>query len=62
MYIMAPEPTSLGYFINPSHQSVCLHVCPLILAREQLDKDPLYFLCMLLLSISKILASPQPTL
>jgi hypothetical protein len=29
MYIMAPEPISVAYFINPSHQSARLHVCPL---------------------------------
>jgi hypothetical protein len=23
---MAPQPTSMAYFINPSHQSVCLYV------------------------------------
>jgi hypothetical protein len=28
MYIMSPEPISTAYFINPSHQSVCLHVYP----------------------------------
>jgi hypothetical protein len=28
MYIMAPEPISVTYFINPSHQSVCLYVYP----------------------------------
>jgi hypothetical protein len=26
LYIMAPEPMSTAYFINPSHQSVCLYV------------------------------------
>jgi hypothetical protein len=26
MYIMAREPTLNVYFINPSHQSLCLHV------------------------------------
>jgi hypothetical protein len=31
MYIMAPQSTSTVYFINPSHQSVCLYVCPLSL-------------------------------
>jgi hypothetical protein len=31
MYSMAPEPISTAYFINPSHQSVCLFVCPLSL-------------------------------
>jgi hypothetical protein len=24
MYIIAPEPISMAYFINPSHQSVCV--------------------------------------
>jgi hypothetical protein len=28
MYIMAPEPISKAYFINPSHHSVCLYVYP----------------------------------
>jgi hypothetical protein len=28
MYIMAPEPISTAYYINPSHQSVCLYVYP----------------------------------
>jgi hypothetical protein len=31
MYIMAPEPISTAYFINPSHQSPCLYVYPLSL-------------------------------
>jgi hypothetical protein len=26
MYIMAPEPISTAYVINPSHQSVCIYV------------------------------------
>jgi hypothetical protein len=26
MYVMAPEPVSAAYFINPSHQSACLYV------------------------------------
>jgi hypothetical protein len=26
MYIMAPEPISTAYYINPSHQSVCLYM------------------------------------
>jgi hypothetical protein len=26
MYMMAPEPISKAYFINPSHQSACLYV------------------------------------
>jgi hypothetical protein len=29
MYIMALEPISTVYFINSSHQSVCLYVYPL---------------------------------
>jgi hypothetical protein len=28
MYIMVPEPISTAHFINPSHQSVCLHAYP----------------------------------
>jgi hypothetical protein len=28
MYIMVPEPISAAYFMNPSHQSVCLYVYP----------------------------------
>jgi hypothetical protein len=39
MYIMAPEPVSLAYFINPSHQSLCPYVYPPIVARQQLDKN-----------------------
>jgi hypothetical protein len=39
MYIMAPEPISTAYFINPSHQSVCLYVYPLIVARQRLGKN-----------------------
>jgi hypothetical protein len=38
MYIMAPEPISTAYFINPSHQSVCLYVYPLIVARQRLEQ------------------------
>lgn len=30
MYIMAPEPTSPVYFLNPPHQSVCMNI-PIIL-------------------------------
>jgi hypothetical protein len=36
MYIMACEPISTVYFINPSHQTVCLCVSPVI-ARQWLD-------------------------
>jgi hypothetical protein len=28
IYVMAPEPIWTAYFINPSHQSVRLYVCP----------------------------------
>jgi hypothetical protein len=38
-YITAPEPISIAYFINPSHQSVCLYVYPPIVARQQLGKN-----------------------
>jgi hypothetical protein len=38
MYIMAPEPVSTAYYINPSHQSVCIYVYPLIVARQRLGK------------------------
>jgi hypothetical protein len=39
MYIMAPEPISTAYFINPSHQSMCLYVYPPVIARQWLDKN-----------------------
>jgi hypothetical protein len=39
MCIMAPEPISMAYFINPSHQSVCLYLYPSIVARQQLGKN-----------------------
>jgi hypothetical protein len=29
MYIMVPESISTEYFVNPSHQTVCLYVYPL---------------------------------
>jgi hypothetical protein len=38
MRIMVSEPISMVYFINPSHQSVCLHVYPPIVARQRLVK------------------------
>jgi hypothetical protein len=38
MYIMAPELISTTYFINPSHQSVCLYVYPSTVARQWLGK------------------------
>jgi hypothetical protein len=39
MYIMAPEPISTAYVINPSHQSVCLYVYPSIVARQRFGKN-----------------------
>jgi hypothetical protein len=38
MYITALEPISKTYFINPSHYSLCLYVCPPIVARQRLGK------------------------
>jgi uncharacterized protein (DUF486 family) len=38
MYNMPPGAISTVYFINPSHQSVCLYVYPLIVARQRLGK------------------------
>jgi hypothetical protein len=34
MHIMTPDPISTAYFINPSHQSVCLY--PLIITKQRL--------------------------
>jgi hypothetical protein len=34
MYITAPQPVSMVYFTNPSHQSVCLYVYAPIVARQ----------------------------
>jgi hypothetical protein len=39
LYIMAPEPLSTTYFINPSHQSVCLYVYSFIFRRQRLGKN-----------------------
>jgi hypothetical protein len=39
MYIMAPEPISTAYFINPSHYSVCLYANPPIVAKQRLAKN-----------------------
>jgi hypothetical protein len=39
MYIMAPEPISMAYFINPSHQSLCLYVYPPNVAKQRLGKN-----------------------
>jgi hypothetical protein len=41
MYIMAPEPISVAYFMNPYRQSVCLYVYPLTVATQQLTKNSL---------------------
>jgi hypothetical protein len=41
MYIMASEPISVAYLINPSHQSVCMYVYPSIVARQELGKHVL---------------------
>jgi hypothetical protein len=38
MYIMAPDPLSTAYFINPSHHSVCLYVYPSYLCKQRLAK------------------------
>jgi hypothetical protein len=39
IYIMAPEPISAVYFINSSHESVCLYVYLPVVARQQLGKN-----------------------
>jgi hypothetical protein len=39
MYVMAPEPIPMAYFINPSHQSVCLYAYPPIIAGQGLVKN-----------------------
>jgi hypothetical protein len=39
MYIMAPEHISMVYFINPSHQTVCLYVYITNVARQQLSRN-----------------------
>jgi hypothetical protein len=38
MYVMAREPNSTVYFINPSHQSLCLYVYSYIVTRQRLGK------------------------
>jgi hypothetical protein len=35
VYIMAPDPISMAYFINPAHQSVSIYVSPIV-ARQRL--------------------------
>jgi hypothetical protein len=44
MYTMAPKHTSTAYFINPSHQSVCLYITPIV-ARRQLGEVYHYIRC-----------------
>jgi hypothetical protein len=39
LYIMAPEPIQMAYFISPAHQSVCLYMYPPIIARQRLSKN-----------------------
>jgi hypothetical protein len=39
MHIIAPEPISTAYLINPSDQYVCLYVYPSIVARQRLGKN-----------------------
>jgi hypothetical protein len=39
MYIMAPESITTAYFMNSSHQSVCLYMYPLFVARQRLGKN-----------------------
>jgi hypothetical protein len=39
MHTIALEPISTAYFINPSHQSVCLYVYLPIVARQRLGKN-----------------------
>jgi hypothetical protein len=36
-FIIAPEPISTAYFVNPSHQSVCIYVPPIV-AKQRLGK------------------------
>jgi hypothetical protein len=36
---METESIPTAYFINPSRQSVCIHVYPPIVARQQLGKN-----------------------
>jgi hypothetical protein len=36
---MTPEPISTAYFINPSHQTVCLHVYPPNVVRQRFGKN-----------------------
>jgi hypothetical protein len=38
MPIVAPEPMSTAYLMNPSHHSVCLYVYTAIITRQRLDE------------------------
>jgi hypothetical protein len=41
MYVLILDPISAAYFINPSHQSVCLYVYPPTVASQRFGKhDP----------------------
>jgi hypothetical protein len=39
MNIMAPEPISMAYFIDPFHQSGCLYMYINIIAKQQLSNN-----------------------
>jgi hypothetical protein len=39
IYIMAPEPMSTTYCIDPSHQSLCLYVYPPVVVRQRLSEN-----------------------
>jgi hypothetical protein len=39
MYVIAPEPISTVYFINLSHQSLCLYVYSLTVVRQRFGKN-----------------------
>jgi hypothetical protein len=39
MYIMTSESIKTTYYITRSHQSVCLFVNPLSVARQRIDKN-----------------------
>jgi hypothetical protein len=39
MYIMAIQPISKAYFINPNHQSMCLYVIPSYRGNEYINNS-----------------------
>jgi hypothetical protein len=39
MYTVVLQPILMAYFINPSHQSVCLHVHVTTVARQRLSTN-----------------------